>query len=486
MPVLALATNWLLLAWFAKDLHAEQEMQLRSRATAITHNAEAYLKAVEANHPVIAENARRRLIDSALDVGFRLDAPDGIVEGGPAQDLATELPEEATEPVMLTTSDSGNTRWLVTSRRVTPSNGIPPDGPNLWMYSPDTAYQAQLSHVRERMWTMVLISVPVTWSIAWLIADRATRSLRRLQHRTSGLDPRITVLRLEHTLSGVTEVDDLARTLQTALARYDEQAARAGEALATARSFAAAASHEMRGPLTSLRTNLDILGEYPDLTAADREAVLLEMGQEQSRLLGLLGMLRTLAQGDLVEMDAFTRLDLAEVVQSSVADLRRTRPQARLTVTVASGLLVHAWHEGLRSAVDNLLVNAWTHGRAKDGVARIEVSLSPVHDAGAPAALLLVEDHGPGVPPASREEVFQRFLRSPDSPGSGLGLTLVAQQIALHQGRVAVLDRPDGAPGACFQVWLPVSGTHDLQHTLPLLRRDWLTAPDDEYGPKTE
>jgi two-component system sensor histidine kinase PrrB len=317
------------------------------------------------------------------------------------------------------------------------------------MFSPDTTYQAQVSRVRRRVVTVSLLSAPVTGAIAWLIASRATTPLRRLQHRASGLDPRITVLRLEHTPSRVTEVDDLAATLRTVLARYDEQAARAGEALETARSFAAAASHEMRNPLTSMRTNLDVLAEYPDLDAADRDEVLGDLAREHARLTGLLEMLRTLAQGDLVEADAFTSLDLAEVVRASAADLRRAHPDVGLTVRATGGLLVHAWHEGLRSAVDNLLVNAWTHGRTKDGGARVEVSLRPVRDDVSPAAVLTVDDHGPGVPPALREEVFRRFHRS-----------------------------PDGAPGTRFEVRLPVTGIRDVQHTLPLLRRDWLTAAD--------
>ncbi|AXL90248.1 two-component sensor histidine kinase [Streptomyces sp. CB09001] len=478
VPVLALATNYLLLDWFTGDLRAEQERQLRSRATTLTHNAQAYLQAVEAGHPVAARNARRRLVVSSPDVGFRLRAPGGVVAAGPRHDPALSLPDEAREPVVLDGAGPGGTKWLVMSRRVTPPNGTPPDRPNLWMYSPDTAYRAQLARVRHRILTVALLSAPVTGAIAWLIASRATLPLRRLQHRANGLDPRSTVLRLDHTPSGVTEVDDLAGTLRTVLARYDEQAARAGEALETARSFAAAASHEMRNPLTSMRTNLDVLTEYPDLDAADREEVLADLAREQARLLGLLGMLRTLAQGDLVEADAFTTLDLGALVRACVRDLRRSHPGALPTVRAADGLLVHAWQEGLRSAVDNLLINAWTHGRTRTGDARMEVTLRAVQGFGAPAAVLTVDDHGTGVPPELREAVFRRFHRSRDSPGSGLGLTLVAQQVALHQGRIVATDRPDGTPGARFEVRLPVTGVQDVTHTLPLLRRDWLTAAD--------
>jgi two-component system, OmpR family, sensor histidine kinase PrrB len=63
-----------------------------------------------------------------------------------------------------------------------------------------------------------------------------------------------------------------------------------------------------------------------------------------------------------------------------------------------------------------------------------------------------LEDHGPGIPPARRKEVLERFSRGPDSPGSGLGLTLVAQQVALHQGHIGVRNRSDGLSGAGFEI----------------------------------
>ncbi|GHF12078.1 ATP-binding protein [Streptomyces griseoluteus] len=67
-------------------------------------------------------------------------------------------------------------------------------------------------------------------------------------------------------------------------------------------------------------------------------------------------------------------------------------------------------------------------------------------------------DQGPGIPPASRQRPFERFPRGPHSTGSGLGLTLVAQQAALHRGSVGVTGGPDGT-GARFEVPLPLDGT---------------------------
>lgn len=81
--------------------------------------------------------------------------------------------------------------------------------------------------------------------------------------------------------------------------------------------------------------------------------------------------------------------------------------------------------------------------------------------------VVMVDDSGPGVPPDARTRVFDRFARGPASSGSGLGLTLVAQQAALHRGAVTVTDTPSGT-GARFEVRLPSTGGPLPAH------RDWL------------
>ena len=84
-------------------------------------------------------------------------------------------------------------------------------------------------------------------------------------------------------------------------------------------------------------------------------------------------------------------------------------------------------------------------------------------DAGAATVEIAVEDGGPGVPEGERELIFNRFSRGAGSnrragsEGVGLGLSLVAEHVALHKGKVWVEDRPDGEPGARFVVELPVA-----------------------------
>ncbi|OUD04269.1 sensor histidine kinase [Streptomyces swartbergensis] len=472
VPLLVLASGLLLLGLVAKDLHQQQDAQLHDRAAAVTPDAKALLRAAASDRPPSVEHAReRRLFAAALDVGVRLTDPAGTVTaGGPQPDASVPLPPNAATPVTVRAADGAS--WRVLSVPVAVNRPVM-DG-TLWLFSPDTAKQAQIRLVRGRVVTVAMLAAPLAGAVGWAAAAGAARPLRRLQRRTSGLDPRTSAARLDHTPTGIAEVDDLARTIRTVLERYDQQAARTVEALEVARSFSAAASHELRTPLMSMRTNLDILAEHPDLADPDRAEVLADLRREHTRLLGLLVMLRALAQGDLVEADAFGPVDLAEVVDASVAGLRRGHPDVEVTVTGSPGLWTHGWEQGLRSAVDNLLTNACIHGRFEDRPARIDVALCQEGQ----AAVLMVDDHGPGIPPERRDVVFQRFHRRPSSPGSGLGLTLVAQQIALHRGTVSAVDRPDGRHGARFVVRLPTTA----DYTLRPLRGDWLSAPGTSQG----
>ncbi|WP_435240587.1 sensor histidine kinase [Streptomyces cucumeris] len=486
VPVLVLASGWVLLRLVATDLHHEQDARLRRAAHSVTPEARALLRATASGRPEARQNRERRLLGSALDLGIRLGGPQGTVSAGPQPDASVALPEATGRPVTVR-ADDASWRALSLSVQIPARKDRPAARGTLWLFSPDATSEAELALVRRRVVTVALLAAPVAGALAWAAASGTVRPLRRLQRRTSGLDPRTSPARLDHRRTGITEVDDLAATLRTVLDRYDQQAVRTAQALETARSFAAAASHELRTPLMSMRTNLDILAEYPTLPAADRAEVLADLGDEHERLLRLLVMLRTLALGDLVEADAFEPVDLAEVVEAAAEGLRR-HSGAEVRVEAVPGLWALGWEQGLRSVVDNLLTNAVTHGTSEGRSPRIDVALGPVRTPEGPAAVLTVDDRGPGIPPELREEVFQRFHRRPDSPGSGLGLTLIAQQIALHRGSVEVTDRPDGLPGVRIAIRLPVladgpgTAVGAGGATLPPLRRDWYSGPAPHPG----
>ncbi|MDQ0993080.1 sensor histidine kinase KdpD [Streptomyces sp. V3I7] len=457
VPVLVLASGWLLLTLVGRDLHRAEDDHLRRRAAAAAVDARALLRASAGGRPRAVDSRERRLYSAALDVGIRVVGPDTVFSGGPQPDASVTLPDDARGPV---TVREGRRGWRALSRTVR----TPRASGTLWVFAPDTADRTQLLLVRRRMVLTALLAAPLSGLLAWGLATGATRPLRRLTRRTAGLDPRTSAARPRHEPTGVTEVDELAATVSMVLARYDEQAARAAGALNTARSFSSAAAHELRTPLMSMGTNLDILAEHPGLPGEDRAEVLADLRHEHARLLGLLVMLRELGRGDLVEAEAFQTVNLTEVADAAVAEARRRAPDARITLSAPPSLAVHGWEPGLRLLCDNLVGNALAHGQDAHGGAEVTVA---VHDADG-QAVITVDDRGPGVPPEAREKVFERFHRGPHSTGSGLGLTLVAQQAALHRGSVTVTQGADGI-GARFEVRLPSAGGE-----LPA-RRDWLS-----------
>ncbi|MEU8587894.1 HAMP domain-containing sensor histidine kinase [Streptomyces sp. NPDC048664] len=462
VPLLVLASGWLLLRLVARDLHQEEDAHLRRQAAAVLPDARSVLRAAAANRPDAEDNRERKLYSAALDVGVRVEGPVGTFQGGPQPPATVTLPARAPAPVTVRAAGHG---WRSLSQDLSLKvKGSRVTG-TLWVFQPDTADRTQVALVRRRVVMTALLAAPLSGLLAWGMATGATGPLRRLGRRTAGLDPRTSAARPLHEPTGVHEVDELAATLHTVLARYDEQAARTAEALETARSFSAAASHELRTPLMSIGTNLDILGDHPDLPDPDRAEVLTDLRREHARLLGLLVMLRDLGRGDLVEAEAFGRVDVAETADAAVGEARRRDPGARVALYAEPGLVVHGWEPGLRLLLDNLLGNALAHGRDARGRAEVAVG---VRGTGTEVRIV-VADRGAGVGPEARAWIFDRFRRGPGSAGSGLGLTLVAQQAALHGGSVTVADGPDGV-GACFEVRLPRSGG-----TLPD-RRDWLIA----------
>jgi two-component system sensor histidine kinase PrrB len=445
VPLLVLGSGWVLVRLVTRDAHAQADAHLRQRAAAVRTDARALLRAMAGDRPASVEEARqRRLLSAGLDIGIRVTGPGGTYSGGPqpASSVPLPTPAAAAQPV---TVRAGSGSWRVLAEPIAVVR--PPAAGTLWLFAPEEPGSGQIARTRRRVLAVAAVTAPVAGLAAWAAATRLARPLLLLQRATAGIDPRTSTARLDHVPTGVPEVDDLAGTLRTVLARYDEQAARTAEALAAARTFAASASHELRTPLMSMRINLDVLDGTPAPGPAEQAEIVADLRGEHERLLGLLVMLRALADGDLAGPESFATVDLAELLDAAAADLRRTHPTARLTLDLGPGGTVHGWPQGLRSAVDNLLANAAVHGTGPDGTADIRVALR----AGASAVEIRVADRGPGIPPGA--PVFARFNRRTDSPGSGLGLALVAQQAALHRGEVRHAPAPGG--GTEFVLRLP-------------------------------
>jgi two-component system sensor histidine kinase MprB len=215
--------------------------------------------------------------------------------------------------------------------------------------------------------------------------------------------------------------------------------------VAAQRQLVADASHELRTPITSLRTNIEVLAESEALPA-DERARLLEDVEEQTTELGMLvADLIELARGDEPRRESEdVRLD--HLVGESLTRARRHAPkihfEADLQPTVVEGT-----RERLARAVNNLLDNAAKHS-PEDGVVEVRVDGHGVR----------VRDHGTGVDPEDLPYLFDRFYRGASSrgrPGSGLGLAIVRQVAEQHGGSVRAANASGG--GAEFVLELPAT-----------------------------
>jgi len=131
-----------------------------------------------------------------------------------------------------------------------------------------------------------------------------------------------------------------------------------------------------------------------------------------------------------------------------------------ISIDVPEGLMIWGNRELLSQAVANLLDNAIKHGLPQESDTERTIAVSADIDPARPGrgVVLSVADRGPGIPEDQRHRVLERFVRleaSRNTPGSGLGLSLVAAVARLHGGTI---ELDDNRPGLRVSLFLPVSG----------------------------
>ena len=202
--------------------------------------------------------------------------------------------------------------------------------------------------------------------------------------------------------------------------------------------------HELRTPVTSLRTNIEILQQQAqDMDPDEQRRLLSDVVEQIEELTLLMNDLIDLARGEEPQTSAEeTRLDLvvAEVLERTRRRAPATPLQAQLEPTVVAGVPAR-----LERAVSNLLDNAVKYSPPGEPV---EIRLQ--------RGELSVRDHGPGISPDDLPHVFDRFYRGAEArgrPGSGLGLAIVRQVADQLGGSVTAEPAADG--GTLMRLRLP-------------------------------
>lgn len=311
-----------------------------------------------------------------------------------------------------------------------------------------------VSGVRESLYVAFPVLVGSAGLLAWLLAGRALRPVEGIRAEVEEITASTLDRRVPVPTSG-DEVARLATTMNLMLDRLEDASNRQ-------QRFVADASHELRSPVTAIRTELEVAlrtaqgDEWPRV--AER------LLAEEARLEAVIADLLLLASLDEPSAVADgVEVDLAEMAREEAR--RRTPEGGAVTIEVdaPTRVVVRGSRTQLRRAIANLLENAATHARSSVRVG--------VHERDG-RARLLVDDDGAGIPEADRERVFERFTRldghrtrNGHAGGAGLGLSLVRGIADRHGGSARVDTAPLGGARLVFE--LPTVQSHPSETATP-------------------
>jgi len=322
-----------------------------------------------------------------------------------------------------------------------------PRGPG-WVYVASSLGQVDASVTR--VGTLLVAGLPllvvVVAAATWRAVGHALRPVERIRRCAAAIGAKglgegvpVPVAR--------DEIARLAVTMNQMLTRLQDAALRQ-------RQFIGDASHELRSPLAALQAQVDVaLNCHDEDSAGD----VLRHVQRQARRMGLLiDDLLFLARADerVEPATSGEPVDLDELVLAEIGRLRDAGGPAVELAGLAAARTTGSARD-LARMLRNLGDNAVAHAQRT-----VALSLNRESD----QAVIAVSDDGPGVPPADRERIFERFVRLDQARsrsqnaagGTGLGLAIAQQIVQAHGGQIAVTDRVDGKTGAAFIIRLPL------------------------------
>ncbi|MFD9909841.1 ATP-binding protein [Streptomyces sp. NPDC059063] len=299
--------------------------------------------------------------------------------------------------------------------------------------APLTAEQSAVTTALTAMLIGFPLLLAVIAAVTWLVTRRALRPVDAIRAEMAAITASEDLARRVPEPDTHDEIARLARTTNETLAALETSVERQ-------RRFVADASHELRSPIASLRTQLEVGAAHPELLDVPGAV------EDTVRLQELAADLLLLARLDAGEKPVQGRVELGALAEEELSQ----RPADRIAVTRKLESVEVAGSRGqLARVLGNLVTNAQRHARS-----RVTVTTR----ADGAWAVLEVADDGDGVPPAERERIFERFVRLDDARGrdeggAGLGLAIARDVATRHGGTLTVTESPDG--GALFTLRLP-------------------------------
>ncbi len=321
-------------------------------------------------------------------------------------------------------------------------------------------------------WMEIAAAVATSAMVCYWLARSVVGPVRRLQtaaRRLAGGDLRARVGSDPGLMHRHDEFTELA-------VDFDDMAARIESLLTAQRRLIADISHELGSPLTRVNVALGLAfrkvgaESHPELERIKLEA------QRLNELIRQLLLLSELENQPSAEGRETLNLPAMVAEIAADAEFEASSRRCRVNVTVLPGgeASVRGVRHLLRSALENVVRNAVRY-TAEDSEVVIELGAHAAVENEAARAMVLVRDHGPGVPPAALAHLFEPFYRVSEardrqSGGTGLGLAITRQAVEAHGGTLSVANHPDG--GLVVVVELPLDEPADAG-----LRRRWDSNP---------
>lgn len=287
----------------------------------------------------------------------------------------------------------------------------------------------------------ILLGIPIAALLVWVIVSRGLKPLKLLSAELR--QKQVNDLASLQPSSIPAELDQVVQSINGFITRLNST-------LEREQRFSADAAHELRTPISALKIQLHNLGQEVDTHSASYH----ELAQGVERLQHLVEQLLSLYRSSPAQFAATcTSVDLHEITQDVVARYYGLIEARRQTLELEGDTTMIV---GDRFALETLVANLLTNA-AKYTPPGGTILLRTAADADGP--FLLVEDSGPGIAPADREHIFERFYRTNDErsesiPGCGLGLAIVQHVAELHRAKITVSDS-SFASGSAFKVIFP-------------------------------
>ncbi len=311
-----------------------------------------------------------------------------------------------------------------------------------------TFFAEPLLAIRRALVVAGMGAVLVAVLLGFLMSRTLTAPLMVLSSATRKMEAGDLAVRAPESVG---EIGDLSRRFNRMAARLQASFADLAAERDALRRFIADASHELRTPLTALRQFVEILQGKAGGEPETRTEFLAESHRQLERLQWITGHLLDLSRldGGVAALD-IAQHDPAHILEEALAPFRSVAyaKQIELRLTVEDGLdSIWCDRVSLEMALANLLDNALKF-TPEGGLVEITASSADRE------TLLSVRDNGPGIQPADKDQLFERFYRGEGSqslPGAGLGLAIVKSTVEAHRGSVQV----ESVSGAAFTISLP-------------------------------